>query len=562
MFGESLLLKGVRVVDFAHDGHKSEGSVGANELVDVHIEHGRVRAVQPKLPDPGCPSIDADGRWLIPGLWDAHVHADLWSTTPMRLALNPSDSLEETLSTIAERRATLPPGEDIIEAAGFRPSAWPQEPTVAQLDQVTGDIPTIVISGDVHSGWLNTAALGMFNLASRKGIFRENEWFALLSRMETHPALQGRHTQGHVRMAQDAAAKGVVGVVDMSFSATPEDWPKRYAAGVDQLRVRFATYPHGLEERISMGLRTRDALPGSPLNARYSRKGAQGSRAEGKGALVPYSSGAALFTQGPLKIIVDGSLGTRTAWCRHAYPGTSARISEGGPQGALALGAASPSEDPGAHAFGVSNIDTADLRDLVAHAASNGITVALHAIGDQALDQVIGVLEDTAASGSIEHLQMATDADIERIAVLGRVNASVQPAHLLDDRDLAASAWPGREDLCFRYASLARAGVELKLGSDAPVSPLDPWLAMAAAVFRSADEREAWNPSEALTPAQALAASVDGQGVVAPGSRGDVVLLDANPLADQGSPRANAQWLRGMPVALTVMAGGVTHVAL
>src|SRR5699024_3463564 len=70
------------------------------------------------------------------------------------------------------------------------------------------------------------------------------------------------------------------------------------------------------------------------------------------------------------------------------------------------------------------------------------------------------------------------------------------------------------------------AGAGLVLGSDAPVAPLDPWLAMAAAVHRSADEREAWFPAQQLQPREALAASTDGVVALEPGGRGDVVLLD------------------------------------
>ena len=111
------------------------------------------------------------------------------------------------------------------------------------------------------------------------------------------------------------------------------------------------------------------------------------------------------------------------------------------------------------------------------------------------------------------------------------VRASVQPAHLLDDRDLTELIWPGRAERSFAFRWMLDDGVELALGSDAPVSPLDPWLAIAAAVHRSADDREPWHGEQALTPAEALAASVDGQPTVGVGSPGDLVLLDADPLA-------------------------------
>jgi predicted amidohydrolase YtcJ len=100
------------------------------------------------------------------------------------------------------------------------------------------------------------------------------------------------------------------------------------------------------------------------------------------------------------------------------------------------------------------------------------------------------------------------------------------------------------------------------LGSDAPVSPLDPWLAIAAAVHRSADERPAWHAEQALTAREALAASVDGQGSVHAGMPADLALLDADPLAEHPDTATAAAALRGMSVALTLVAGEVAHTAL
>ena len=117
------------------------------------------------------------------------------------------------------------------------------------------------------------------------------------------------------------------------------------------------------------------------------------------------------------------------------------------------------------------------------------------------------------------------------MAELG-VRASVQPAHLLDDRDLTEQVWPGRAERCFAFRWMLDDGVELALGSDAPVSPLDPWLAIAAAVHRSADERDPWHGEQALTPCRGAGRlrrrPADGR---ASAHRGDLVLLDADPLA-------------------------------
>ena len=135
----------------------------------------------------------------------------------------------------------------------------------------------------------------------------------------------------------------------------------------------------------------------------------------------------------------------------------------------------------------------------------------------------------------------------------------MQPAHLLDDRDSTEALWPDRLERCFALRSLADAGVPLRLGSDAPVSPLDPWLSMAAAVHRSADEREPWAPEQALTPREALLASTDGIESVSVGQPGDLVLLEGDPVPALATTKEQAAHLRGVRVLATLVGGRLTH---
>jgi imidazolonepropionase-like amidohydrolase len=85
---------------------------------------------------------------------------------------------------------------------------------------------------------------------------------------------------------------------------------------------------------------------------------------------------------------------------------------------------------------------------------------------------------------------------------------------------------------------------------------------MAAAVHRATGDDAPWNPAESLTVEQALAASTDGQGTIGVGSRGDVVLVDDNPLKSTGSTAEAAHLLTNIGVAATVAAGRVTHLAM
>src|SRR5690606_24544184 len=124
---------------------------------------------------------------------------------------------------------------------------------------------------------------------------------------------------------------------------------------------------------------------------------------------------------------------------------------------------------------------------------------------------------------------------------------------------------PGHGPQAFRLRDLLEAGVPLALGSDAPVAPLDPWLAMAAAVHRSADARPGWHPEQQLQPREALAASADGVTSLQVGGVGDVVLFEGSPFADvpvradgpmvDAAAREAAERLRETEVLATVVAG-------
>ena len=494
-----MLLRSVRIVEL------DRGEPGAP--VDLLIQNGVIAGVGARLDRPaGVDEIDGAGRWAIPGLWDAHVHAAQWVRTARMVPLADATRAEDVLAAI-EATVRASSGAGVVLGFGYRSAGWPCTGTVAELDAVSAGRPVVLVSGDAHNGWLNSRAFELFGVPAHTGPVSENEWFELLRRLDELPGAAPAPSD-FVEPVDGLAARGVTGLVDFEFGNSFADWPERFAAGVGPLRVRCATYPHQLDRVIALGLRSGDALPGTD----------------------------ALAVMGPLKIISDGSLGSRTAWTHEPY----------------ADGPATPE-----HPCGQANYSLDDLVDLLGTASRAGLEVAVHAIGDRANSVALDAFAATGARGSIEHAQLIGPGDVRRMAGLG-VRASVQPAHLLDDRDLTEQVWGERAALAFPLRSLHDAGVELRLGSDAPVAPLDPWLAIACAVHRSGDERPGWHAEQSLTPREALAASVDGRRLVA-GDPGDVVLLDVDPLALHDDPAETATGLRGMQSALTVCAGRMTH---
>lgn len=375
----------------------------------------------------------------------------------------------QVAALLAERLADGTMAEDEVAVGfGFRDSTWESAPTAEALDAVTGNRAVVLISGDVHSVWMNSAAIAHFGLGETDGLLREDPAFALQQRLQQVPdeVLDGWVAEAAGR----AAAMGVAGIVDFTMDWNIGHWQRRFANGFDSLSVRAATYPALLDQVRLEGLRGGQLLGTKQLQV------------------------------GPLKVISDGSLGSGTAWCHQPYGGS----------------------------VGQANVDHDELVHLLAQAATLGMWSAVHAIGDRAMQQALDAFAESGAPGAIEHAQLVHPGDIARMARLG-LRASVQPAHLLDDRDTMDQLWADRSDHAFPLRSLVNAGVPLAFGSDAPVSPLDPWLAIEAAVRRSGDDRDAWHPEQCLDLGQALLASTRGVAELVVGAEADLILLPDNP---------------------------------
>lgn len=527
MTADALLLRNVR---FPGGGGAAGGSTAGSlaqsgqALHDVQLRDGRISAITPAgqgarlggADSLRTDSLDAAGRFLIPGLWDHHVHFTQWVIAQRRLDLAATTSAAEVLQLVRGALVADPSlSQGSAEGAGsgvvgygFRDGLWPDLPSLSSLDEATGSVPVGLISGDLHCMWLNSALQSRLGVSTdASGLLREADSFAVMDQLQDPAALT---PEIYRQTAEAAARRGVVGIVDFENADNISQWPMRTAAGVDSLRVEVSVWPDRLQSALLSGISTGDVLD------------EQG-----------------LVTMGPLKVISDGSLNTRTAWCWDPYP---------------ELDLMHP------HSCGMQTVPMDELREVMRQARDGGISAAIHAIGDRANSAVLDAFEALAMPGVIEHAQLLSWADIPRFARLG-LTASVQPEHAMDDRDVADAYWAGRTDRAFPLDALSRAGVPLRLGSDAPVSALDPWVAIAAAVSRSRDGREPWHPEQRLDPATALAAATRGGtgGVshqVSEGAVADLVLVESDPLAGADPSAAD---LREMGVSATLLGGRLTH---
>lgn len=458
--------------------------------VDIRVEDGLIIEIGAI----GSGDYDGEGRWVSPGLWDHHVHFTQWALHAQRIDLSSVASAVDAAETVGKAIGSSPAGTTAtapVVGGGFRDSLWPDAPSRAVLDAVSGDRPVVLVSLDLHAVWLNSAALAAHGHANHPtGLLQEDDAFAVVGTL-------GDFTPDTVdawahEAAAAAARRGVVGIVDLEMVWNLGDWQRRMANGHDLLRVEFGVYPQHLDRAIAEGLRTGHAITD-------------------------------LLSVGPFKVITDGSLNTRTAY-------THADYAEGG--------------------HGVLTVPPSELLPLMARASAAGIMPAVHAIGDRANTFALDAFETLGVAGRIEHAQLLLPSDYARFSALG-VEASVQPEHAMDDRDVADRLWGDRTRHAYAFRSLLDVGATLLFGSDAPVTALDPWFAISAAVSRSRDGREPWHPEQRITNAEALTAA--SRTTVTVGQPADLVVTELDPLTADGAQ------LREMPVAATLLGGRYTY---
>jgi len=480
--------------------------------------------------------VDAEGRLVVPGFIDTHVHFVDGGFRLASVQLRDAATREEFVSRIEAFAAAVPEGT-WITGGDWDHTLWGGElPTREWIDAVTPRHPVWINRLDGHMALANSAAFAAAGLTSATpevsggeivrgargepaGVLKDNA-MALIHRVVPPPSavMEDRALQSAMRYVNE---RGVTSVHNMGSWSDVAAFDRARRAGTLTTRIYAAT-PLGDWERL------RDAV------ARREYGGADGR-------------GDAWLRIGALKGFVDGSLGSHTAAFHEPF-------------------------DDAPDDRGLLVNTPEQLHAWIASADKAGLHVVVHAIGDRANAILLDIYERVVRENGprdrrfrIEHAQHLAGADIPRFAALG-VIASMQPYHAIDDGRWAETFIGDRIRTTYAFRSLLDAKARVAFGSDWFVAPPSPLEGIYAAVTRrTLDGRhpDGWVPGQKITVEEALRAytsdaayaSYDEErtGAIAPGRAADLAMLDRNIF------EIAPEEIRDVQVRLTVAGGRVVH---
>jgi len=469
-----------------------------------------------KLAGPQTKVVELQGRRVVPGFNDAHVHMFWGGQSLASVQLRDAASRQQFTQRIAEFAKTRPVGEWIVDGNWDEQKWTPAElPTHEWIDAVTPHNPLWVQRSDGHMMLANAVAMKLAGISKSTpdvpggvivrdkegnptGIFKDAAK-DIVERVIPPPSES--QVEAALLAAQNYAFdNGVTSIQDMGFTG---------AHGADMQALIL----HGYQQLLAQGKLKVRVSARFPLD-HYHRLADLG---------IMTNFGNDTLVVGSLKAFADGSLGSGTAWFFQPFddaPGNSGL----------------PSEDLAHTEQFFANLQGADR---------SGLHVAVHAIGDRANKTILDLYERLEKEDGpadrrlrIEHAQHLRAEDIPRFAAL-HVIASVQPYHAIDDGRWAEKRiGHQRATTTYAFRSLLDAGAILAFGSDWFVAPINPLAGIYAATTRrtlDGKNPNGWIPEQKISVTQAVHAYTVGsafaesqddiKGSIAPGKLADFAVL-------------------------------------
>lgn len=508
---------------------------------------------------PGATRVDLGTRVVVPGFVDAHHHLSMRCALETGIDCRPAAAadIDSLLARLAKAAAKLERGAwvvgwgyDELELAERRhPTRW-------ELDAACPEHPVLLFHYSCHELVASSRALALAKIddtspeppggsheRDRRGRLTGRLVEAALCPVERLGVPDRLARSADAVLARlDAAQEELfrVGVTHVADPTVPSEMDALYRRALAEGRLRVGVTAMPVSELGYL-------RPGWDVVERGPRTGEGGDR----------------YRVGPLKLIFDGA--NRCAIC--ASSADIVRLSLSGLRGALrarrwdvlrTMADTGPRRMAGQWRTGFSFLEGREARELVARVTDAGFSLAMHAIGNAATDEVLAAVmaarsrQRDVPAPRIEHASFLRPDQPRRIADAG-ISVVVQPAFLrLPAMDLVRMP---KTFATMPLRALLDAGACVAGSSDAPVIDFDPLAAMQSAITRKTASGDVLDPGQAIEPAEALAmytreaarvcGELESRGTLEPGKRADFVVLSADPLRALGEARVEATWVGG-----------------
>ena len=430
---------------------------------------------------------DLEGKALLPGFNDSHMHLVNYGYALTQVNLIGASTIEE----LNERVVKFIEENQIEEGKWIRGRGWNQDyfigekrfPTRYDLDKISTVNPIVVTRACGHVVVVNTKALKLLNIGKSTeqvegghfdldengeptGVFRENAVGLIYDNLPTPTVEEIKNMM--INAIKDINKVGITSVGTDDFEALPDRNYENILKAYEELKN---------EDKLNVRIYEQCLLPSMDKLETFIEKGYR------------TSMGDNLFKIGPLKLLIDGSLGARTAALVEPY-----------------------SDDPTTR--GITTATQGELDDLVDLAHRNNIQVAIHGIGDKAMYMAFESIEKSLNNSpkddhrhGIVHCQITDEYLLNKFEELNAI-AYIQPIFLdYDWKIVKDRVGEERERTSYNWKTMVNEGVSIACGSDSPVEIFNVMKGIYEAVTRKdldGNPKGGWLPEQSLTVEEAV----------------------------------------------------------
>ncbi|OZU89703.1 amidohydrolase [Virgibacillus indicus] len=450
--------------------------------------------------------VNLQGKTMLPGFVDSHLHIIYHGENLLRLDLSQMTSAEEVKEALQSRTANLGDGEWLI-GEGWNENLW-GDPSIihkSELDEICPDNPMMLTRICRHALLANSKAVELANInentADPQGgiIVRDEKGDSTGYFLDTAqelikgamPDVSQNYLEQVIKIAvDDLLSKGLVG-------GHSEDL--NYFGGFHKTYGAFKNAINSENKRFKAHLLVHHEVMEDMINENLG-----------------YLDGTEFVELGAVKIFSDGALGGRTAWLSKDY-----------------------ADDAGNKGVAIHSTDS--MEKIVKNARKHGLPIAVHAIGDRAVDEITKIIKKysltNGARDRIIHAPILNRHLLKMLETLP-VTVDIQPSFMTSDFPWAIDRL-GEERLPLAYAwkTMLDHNIHCAGGSDGPIEDVNPLVGIQAAVERkSTADKKVYNSGEKLSIYEAVrlytAGSAyainqeDQRGVIAQGFKADFTILE------------------------------------